>query len=131
MTEAEAKRAGAAGPGGLHELRGARDRGDLSGVALEDDPGGAARQYLATLPGDLLCTGATWARGVKEGAGEERVAPFVDTEFLGAWDYRLSVCGVWWWAVSYTHLRAHETVLDLVCRLLLEKKKKTTLPTSG
>ena len=26
-------------------------------------------------------------------------------------------------AVSYTHLRAHETVLDLVCRLLLEKKK--------
>ena len=30
------------------------------------------------------------------------------------------------WAVSYTHLRAHETVLDLVCRLLLEKKKKKT-----
>ena len=24
---------------------------------------------------------------------------------------------------SYTHLRAHETVLDLVCRLLLEKQK--------
>ena len=24
--------------------------------------------------------------------------------------------------VSYTHLRAHEPVLDLVCRLLLEKK---------
>ena len=29
--------------------------------------------------------------------------------------------------VSYTHLRAHETVLDLVCRLLLEKKKKIAL----
>ena len=28
--------------------------------------------------------------------------------------------------VSYTHLRAHETVLDLVCRLLLEKKKNPT-----
>ena len=28
--------------------------------------------------------------------------------------------------VSYTHLRAHETVLDLVCSLLLEKKKHTT-----
>ena len=27
--------------------------------------------------------------------------------------------------VSYTHLRAHETVLDLVCRLLLDKKKYT------
>ena len=27
------------------------------------------------------------------------------------------------WTVSYTHLRAHETEADLVCRLLLEKKK--------
>src|SRR5665648_822900 len=26
------------------------------------------------------------------------------------------------WTVSYTHLRAHETRHDLVCRLLLEKK---------
>ena len=25
-------------------------------------------------------------------------------------------------SVSYTHLRAHETEADLVCRLLLEKK---------
>ena len=32
--------------------------------------------------------------------------------------------------VSYTHLRAHETVLDLVCRLLLEKKKNKDLVTS-
>mgnify|MGYP003381529795 CR=1 FL=1 len=31
--------------------------------------------------------------------------------------------------VSYTHLRAHETVLDLVCRLLLENKK-TKVPES-
>ena len=32
--------------------------------------------------------------------------------------------------VSYTHLRAHETVLDLVCRLLLQKKKlKNQTPT--
>mgnify|MGYP003381562336 CR=1 FL=1 len=30
--------------------------------------------------------------------------------------------------VSYTHLRAHETVLDLVCRLLLEKQKYYTIP---
>ena len=29
--------------------------------------------------------------------------------------------------VSYTHLRAHETRHDLVCRLLLEKKKKQYL----
>ena len=29
-------------------------------------------------------------------------------------------------SVSYTHLRAHETGRNLVCRLLLEKKKKKT-----
>ena len=29
----------------------------------------------------------------------------------------------WMTAVSYTHLRAHETKANLVCRLLLEKKK--------
>src|SRR5678815_4739467 len=29
-----------------------------------------------------------------------------------------------WLPVSYTHLRAHETPEHLVCRLLLEKKKK-------
>ena len=34
-------------------------------------------------------------------------------------------------AVSYTHLRAHETVLDIVCRLLLEKKKKKKSPTQS
>ena len=32
--------------------------------------------------------------------------------------------------VSYTHLRAHETVLDLLCRLLLTKKKKNTITLS-
>src|SRR5680860_1793006 len=31
---------------------------------------------------------------------------------------------VWLLPVSYTHLRAHETDSYLVCRLLLEKKKK-------
>ena len=31
-------------------------------------------------------------------------------------------------SVSYTHLRAHETVLDLVCRLLLEKKTNQLPP---
>ena len=33
--------------------------------------------------------------------------------------------------VSYTHLRAHETVLDLVCRLLLEKKTTTVKGPKG
>src|SRR5660398_271693 len=33
--------------------------------------------------------------------------------------------------VSYTHLRAHETKANLVCRLLLEKKKKKTKTTKN
>ena len=35
------------------------------------------------------------------------------------------------WPVSYTHLRAHETRHDLVCRLLLEKKKKKNKSTKN
>src|SRR5450756_2766135 len=31
-------------------------------------------------------------------------------------------------SVSYTHLRAHETRHDIVCRLLLEKKKTASPP---
>ena len=32
--------------------------------------------------------------------------------------------------VSYTHLRAHEAVLDLVCRLLLDNKKRSLITRS-
>ena len=44
----------------------------------------------------------------------------------------LSVAGTDWridgyMSVSYTHLRAHETGRNLVCRLLLEKKKQTEI----
>ena len=42
---------------------------------------------------------------------------------LGHHDRALGAIGHYISAVSYTHLRAHETVLDLVCRLLLAKKK--------
>src|SRR5450756_2592294 len=39
------------------------------------------------------------------------------------WTIRHPVANSQYWPVSYTHLRAHETRHDLVCRLLLEKKK--------
>src|SRR5450756_2727695 len=39
---------------------------------------------------------------------------------LGATGFSMYFFG----SVSYTHLRAHETRHDLVCRLLLEKKKQ-------
>src|SRR5665648_1160115 len=53
--------------------------------------------------------------------------------YAAAYEYYLfQILNVRWFAkwshnirsVSYTHLRAHETRHDLVCRLLLEKKKK-------
>src|SRR5450756_2770783 len=49
--------------------------------------------------------------------GEEEVARRLNADRGG----KLLHCSG---AVSYTHLRAHETRHDLVCRLLLEKKKK-------
>ena len=53
---------------------------------------------------------------------------YLDTVFLLGTVANAQGEGRWIFAVgapvSYTHLRAHETVLDLVCRLLLEKKKK-------
>ena len=50
--------------------------------------------------------------------GKEPILAFVQVDFGF-----LTVKGIT--TVSYTHLRAHETVLDLVCRLLLEKKKNS------
>ena len=57
--------------------------------------------------------GALWGGRFSGGPSEAMFALSVSTHF----DWILA-------PVSYTHLRAHETVLDLVCRLLLEKKKK-------
>ena len=45
---------------------------------------------------------------------------FVNGIYLGYSELKSNFMG----PVSYTHLRAHETVLDLVCRLLLEKKQQ-------
>mgnify|MGYP007112058687 CR=1 FL=1 len=58
----------------------------------------------------------------------------VESEGVADRDHRVADLGVlgitelqWLEPVSYTHLRAHETVLDLVCRLLLEKKNNLTI----
>src|SRR5678815_6165862 len=49
----------------------------------------------------------------------------IDAVLLHLRDFRFRVIPLQLYAsVSYTHLRAHETPEHLVCRLLLEKKKK-------
>src|SRR5664279_6086694 len=59
---------------------------------------------------------------VRHGA-EKAVVACVFESTLGA-EQILEENGLDGEAVSYTHLRAHETDSYLVCRLLLEKKKK-------
>ena len=60
---------------------------------------------------------AAVARRDRHAAEREALVIFIAELILEVLDRTIS-------AVSYTHLRAHETVLDLVCRLLLEKKKQ-------
>src|SRR5450756_3036073 len=49
--------------------------------------------------------------------------PATAARLTGAGDGAVAAIGISTMPVSYTHLRAHETRHDLVCRLLLEKKK--------
>ena len=52
---------------------------------------------------------------IKDEILDGRLPNFTETEMYAV---------MWSEPVSYTHLRAHETDTYLVCRLLLEKKKK-------
>src|SRR5680860_1802948 len=63
--------------------------------------------------------------GVYDGMSRTEAAKIggMDRQTLRRWVLRFNQDGPK--AVSYTHLRAHETDSYLVCRLLLEKKKKT------
>src|SRR5678815_4904131 len=107
---------------------------DFPGGILEQrqvGPGGAAQPQQAGAamvfpqPGRVELVVPRRAAEVPDvglaGAGEERVArqlvarPLADHRAGGVADVV---------PVSYTHLRAHETPEHLVCRLLLEKKKK-------
>src|SRR5665811_455516 len=61
---------------------------------------------MATLPRDLVQTAA------QEALGTTNVTLVDGTEYELGGDW----ASISLYAVSYTHLRAHETVLDLVCR---------------
>ena len=55
--------------------------------------------------------------------GEDEAGDRPQAERLPGAAQQARGAGVGLEAVSYTHLRAHETVLDRVCRLLLETNK--------
>src|SRR5450756_1781530 len=81
------------------------------------------RPILAERDGEIVGTGIATVSGRVGWVGTIWVAPAVRRRGLGralteAVIEELEDSG----SVSYTHLRAHETRHDLVCRLLLEKK---------
>ena len=72
-----------------------------------------------------LQNGQMMQRGIEkylvQGNTEDVTPVFQSTKGYGVfWDNYAGTM----YAVSYTHLRAHETGRNLVCRLLLEKKKE-------
>src|SRR5450756_1899748 len=75
----------------------------------------------------LICSSVTMVQALAAiSRGDTRkLKLFLCLTLLGGTIF-LSIQAVEYWkllhAVSYTHLRAHETRHDLVCRLLLEKK---------
>ena len=82
----------------------------IGGVWLGSHVSTTTRPSLGVPTGLLIASGAFFLAGM---VMISRVPGF-------AWSSWVTVG-----TVSYTHLRAHETVLDLVCRLLLEKKITT------
>ena len=76
--------------------------------------------YTRSLVGSVKCvkeTDDTHAKPAERADAIADVRADIEREVPGFDECRIK-------PVSYTHLRAHETVLDLVCRLLLEKKKQ-------
>ena len=91
---------------------------DMSFGALSEE----AKVALATgaqLAGTAICSGEGGMLPEENDANERYLYELGSGRF--GWDLAEVEK-----AVSYTHLRAHETVLDLVCRLLLEQKKQKT-----
>src|SRR5450756_1689073 len=102
---------------------------------------GGASQQFAMIPmnllrgkksADYLNTGEWSKKAISEAkkfCAVNVVATGADRNFsyipaFNTWQRDPNAAYLHYTPVSYTHLRAHETRHDLVCRLLLEKKKK-------
>src|SRR5450759_5366127 len=86
--------------------------------------GFSAQEWIAFFP--LALAGVRSGEGYKLPKknrlnGRPKCAQRMDGE--DAWYSDPNDAEIFYLPVSYTHLRAHETRHDLVCRLLLEKKK--------
>src|SRR5665811_2414771 len=69
-------------------------------------------------PGQGVCWRPWLHPIVREALSEDRVLHAHVVRAAGLGDVGVDPVGISLEVLSYTHLRAHETVLDLVCRLL-------------
>ena len=102
----------------------------VSGASLDQVAQTLARHANCTITvhgllGDLLAAAAPGGRGLDEGllADLHTETARLLQEQPGEASFLAALPNQRGSPVSYTHLRAHDTVLDLVCRLLLAKKK--------
>src|SRR5659263_783126 len=99
---------------------------DLGGHVLQKNVMQLEVVLLILVPADDITVVEEEA---KELLGTISSAPLIGTEIavvapsLAYHHMPHPTCDIAEYPVSYTHLRAHETRHDLVCRLLLEKKK--------
>ena len=88
-------------------------------VASEAAKAAAGAAAAAAFPSAKVANGLTVSAPVVAAECAGLPAALADSQKANPFYFAVNVTT----SVSYTHLRAHETVLDLVCRLLLEKKK--------
>ena len=97
-----------------------RDKLPLTPYAKDTEITNSANQMTAELVNTNLVDAGS--QGAKAAAVRAHIKRAVEAALLEITDHQIrQICID---AVSYTHLRAHETRGNLVCRLLLEKKKK-------
>src|SRR5660397_278628 len=98
---------------------------DYAKVVVYGPPGAGKTTFGATFPDALILSAESGLLSIRD--------KDIDTWTIDKWEDLEEAFGFlrrgeheYKTAVSYTHLRAHETKANLVCRLLLEKKKKKT-----
>src|SRR5664280_3638180 len=94
------------------QARSGVDQGDLGSYLATEKRGTSVRSAIASVWGTRLFRPRSDTRPAHHAPAD----PWLGPDGVGVVVLLVPV--------SYTHLRAHETVLDLVCRLLLEKKKQ-------
>src|SRR5665811_118532 len=90
------------------------------GLLYGDVRGRTARGGNPAQSGELVAFLAWLAREFPDAAGYWPAQAVANHELAGTAVLDTATAATALPSVSYTHLRAHETVLDLVCRLLLE-----------